>query len=661
MNSFYLTKGLIIRMEGREWELIQTTADDCYFEALLTGEPRRLGIEDFFAAKDCGGLEIVPSFSSENEISFLPKSPLVDISQLPARLQKKSARKLALVAAVHGAGISRGQRQHIKSWLEQARMAGRFDFKLPGVTTICNWLRDYEVQGNATPSFLGLVKVERKTRIDLDSERQANEVIREEYLNLKAPSVADCHKTYKTRVLVYNRQRVRQGLPPIRLMSLSTFQRRVRSIGFFEKTAARKGRQQAIHDTRMIRGHRTNVAPLEVAEIDHSPLNIFVLDDELWMPLGRPHLTAIRDSASGVVLGIYISFNHGGLRAIFACIKHSLRAHTYVAKRWGDLMLNPWPSFGLATKYVMDRGIDFVAHPLALALQQIGSDFEANAVRSPWGKPSIERFFHTLDQSLFESIPGKTFGSLADRGDYNPEKDAVIRFSTLVYLIHKWAVDFHNIKPNSRSLISPLDQWNTLIGDCPPPYVAELEQIDALFGIPLEGTLSQEGLRFRYLTYSDPDGRLGELRRRCEKIRLQFKANPDNLGQIFVVDPETHTMFAVPCTRPDYAEGLTLFQHDYLRKVCRERLNHHNAADLLMEARASLTQTIREEAAQKQKVRQREQRSRFSNLNSQSVLEGATQTIWGSPDAASFATKPVVGEVDEPLFTSAAPMSWGAL
>ncbi|GGP26116.1 hypothetical protein GCM10010971_19350 [Silvimonas amylolytica] len=362
-----------------------------------------------------------------------------------------------------------------------------------------------------------------------------------------------------------------------------------------------------------------------------------------------------------MVLGLYISFNHGGARAIFACIKHSLRAHTYVAKRWGDKILNPWPSFGLATKYATDRGRDFIGDALPLALQHLGSDIETNAARTPWGKPSIERFFKTLDESLFETMPGKTFASLKDRSEYKPEQDAVVRFSTLVYLIHKWAVDYHNIQPNSRSLISPLDHWNALIGDCPPPYVIDLERIDAVFGEPHEGALSQEGLRFRYLNYADPEGRLGELRRKYEKITLQFKVNPDDLGRIYVMDPETFALFPVPCTRPDYADGLTLFQHDYLRKVCRERLNRHEAVDLLLEARASLIQTIQDELTQKQKVQRREQRARVADLNSQSVLEGEDQSL--SALTARPGSTALTSEIeeDEPEFTSAPPMTWGTL
>jgi putative transposase len=40
----------------------------------------------------------------------------------------------------------------------------------------------------------------------------------------------------------------------------------------------------------MVKGHLPAAHPLDVAEIDHTPMNLYVIDDSSLIPLGRPLL-----------------------------------------------------------------------------------------------------------------------------------------------------------------------------------------------------------------------------------------------------------------------------------------------------------------------------------------------------------------------------------
>lgn len=131
-------------------------------------------------------------------------------------------------------------------------------------------------------------------------------------------------------------------------------------------------------------------------------------------------------------------------------------------------MEHPWPAFGRARLYVSDRGRDFPGPHYRAAITSLGSWYEYSEAHTPWLKGSIERFFGTLEQTFFESLPGRTFPNLAERGDYDPASDAVVRLSTLAYLLHKWAADYHNVLPHSRKLATPLDLWNEGVALAPP-------------------------------------------------------------------------------------------------------------------------------------------------------------------------------------------------
>ncbi|GGP22305.1 hypothetical protein GCM10010970_24570 [Silvimonas iriomotensis] len=186
--------------------------------------------------------------------------------------------------------------------------------------------------------------------------------------------------------------------------------------------------------------------------------------DAAWLPLGRPWLTTIKDRFTGVVLGFYVSFNQGGLEAVYGALRHSVLAHGYISI-WDGLLDNEWPCAGFGQHYVADRAKEFISTNLRLAITGLGSRLILCPPRKPTFKAGIERFFGNLETTFLESLPGKTFAIYQKRFGYDPAKDAVLRFKTLVYLLHKYVVDQFNLTPNSRSLARPLDIWNDHIGD----------------------------------------------------------------------------------------------------------------------------------------------------------------------------------------------------
>jgi hypothetical protein len=54
------------------------------------------------------------------------------------------------------------------------------------------------------------------------------------------------------------------------------------------------------------------------------------------------------------------------------------------------------------------------------------------------------------------------------------------------------------------------------------------------------------------------------------RIDVDIRANRSNLGSIIVLHPERGSPIRVACTRPDYAEGLTEWQHNVCKKHARD-------------------------------------------------------------------------------------------
>jgi putative transposase len=393
----------------------------------------------------------------------------------------------------------------------------------------------------------------------------------------------------------------------------------------------------------MIKGHLPSRLPLDVVEIDHTPLNVYVIDNVTFLPLGRPSLTAIKDRHTSIILGFYVSFRHTGLQCIFGAIKHSLQSHHYVRTMWPDL--NDWPAFGLGANYVSDRGGDFVSLQYQMAITSLGAQYSYNQRRTPWLKGSIERFFRTLDQTFFEAMPGKTFSCLKERKDYDPKKDSVVRFSTFIYLLHKWCVNFHNVTTNERKQKTPLQLWNESIQIAPPIHLSNMDRLDLILGEHHSGRLTHEGLQFEWLHYAD-DGLHEVFREFGKNLILDYIVSQDNLGHIQVKHPKTGIYFPVQCTRADYAERLTLYQHRYIRKVNREAQKASPTVGMLVETRAQIQADIRKELSIKN-TRSNNHFARITEINSNRLLQGETQTIQ-DPFAGQAVGEPLPSKLSIP-------------
>ena len=64
--------------------------------------------------------------------------------------------------------------------------------------------------------------------------------------------------------------------------------------------------------------------PLNVVQIDHTRLDIEVVDDEHRMPIGRPWLTLAMDVCSRMVTGLYLSLDAPSAFSVGMCIRHSV-------------------------------------------------------------------------------------------------------------------------------------------------------------------------------------------------------------------------------------------------------------------------------------------------------------------------------------------------
>ncbi|APB99649.1 DDE-type integrase/transposase/recombinase [Polynucleobacter asymbioticus] len=628
MKSFLLNSGLVVLREDEELRLLDHIRDEFEFESLETGEIISISEEQFWSDYESRQLKIIDSFSSSKEIitfgevpSILPSENLHNLSE---KYLADTVRKMFYIHELKKAGFTRGKKRFLKD--EIIRISKQLgDKKPPSPSSIHRWWLTFDDSKSEIHSLIsGNANRKRKHKIGRDSEVFLQDQIDACYAVKTRPGKSSAYRGYLEALEIENDRRKTNNQTKLTAVSDTTFIARINRRNKYDLMVARHGKAYADNHLHMTRGHLPADYPLDVVEVDHSLMDIVVLDDEGVVVVGRPWLTVMKDRRTGIIIGFSMSFQKTGIESISECFKHSLGSHLDVQKMWPDIK-NPWPAFGFACVYEFDRGSDYLGNQCRDLVGRMGAHYSYCPVHRGDLKGHIERFFGSLNETLFESLPGRTFSNLGKRANYDPSKDTVIKFSTLVHLLHLWICDFHNVLPKDDSQTIPLDLWNEEIKIAPPRYAGNLDDLDILIGMHRTGSLSNEGLRFKWINYANDQ--LHDLMKRLGKgVKVDFVVNRENLGSIKVKDPNTNIYFDVTSTRPEYAEGLSLFQHEHLRKDGRIRLNKKNAIDELVKNRRAVKKVVSDSIMDKKKFSHSEA-ARLAGINSNSVLAGNPKTV----------------------------------
>lgn len=427
-----------------------------------------------------------------------------------------------------------------------------------------------------------------RARLPEEAVQVINDVIDVLYLDAGEPG-PDCHREMKQRLGVLNRDRIPEEQLPI--PSVSTFYRHIKMRDAYEVAVARFGEREA-----RVRFRMTGVGPqttriLERVEIDHTPLDLFVVDEETGLPLGRPWLTLAIDKHSRVILGFHISFGHPSVDSVMRALRHAILPKTGIREKYKRLK-NNWPCHGLFEVLVVDNGKEF--HALALEDAAYDLDFSILycPVRTPWAKGSIERAIKTYNYTLNHTLPGTSFASLWDRWGYDPLKHALITRQALQEILHIWIVDYYHQKPHRGLRDIPIKVWEKSAKIHVPLLPDSNEKLGVYLGLPYERKVWHYGIQLHDTEhYNSPD--LQSLRMQYgERLKVDLKVDPDDLTVIHVRHPETREYFTVPNTNSKNVSGLTLSQlkliNSYRKQIQKDEERDMSLAEARNEIRSVL-------------------------------------------------------------------------
>ena len=163
--------------------------------------------------------------------------------------------------------------------------------------------------------------------------------------------------------------------------------------------------------------------PLAIVQIDHTKVDIQLVDDLARAVVGRPWLTLVLDVFSRSVLGFYLSFDAPSAAGVALAVGQAVLAKPeWLGERGLDLA---WPMHGIPRSLHLDNGKAFHSKALRRGCQRHGIRIDYRPPATPRFGGYIERLMGTL-MTRVHALPGTTSSNVAARGDYPAEQKAIL-------------------------------------------------------------------------------------------------------------------------------------------------------------------------------------------------------------------------------------------
>jgi len=356
----------------------------------------------------------------------------------------------------------------------------------------------------------------------LDGKREAliRQALNEFFLQRTKPPFARLVHDVQTRCL-------QDGLPP---PNWRTIKQRVLDIDLRTR-ARRRGEVDVMKQTEATPGSYAASRPLEIVQIDHTRVDVIVIDGETGKPCGRPWLTLAMDVFTRMVTGFYLTMDVPSRLSISLCLLHAVYDKAaWLKEREVDVF---WPIAGLPETLHADNGADFRSRAFVRACRDAG-------IKTIWRKVGVPRYGGHIERLIgtqmgaVHLLPGTTFGGPEERAGYDSAREAKLTLRELERFI-AWEIAgrYHQVV-HSALHRPPVAAWREHEGATPLRMPADRMRFWVSFLPEQERTLRPDGIHLHGLRYWSPTLTADVGR---QKDKLLVKYDPRDLSRVFVRRP----------------------------------------------------------------------------------------------------------------------------
>ena len=391
-------------------------------------------------------------------------------------------------------------------------------------------------------------------RLPEEIEAVISGAIEEFCKSLQKPSINALQKDVRRRCS-------QRGLRP---PCWTTLRDRVAAIDPAELTAAREGAKASRQRHHPVPGSYQVERAYEVVQIDHTLVDVIVVDRVHREPLQRPWLTLAIDVASRIVAGFYLTLEPPSALSVALAIQHLVQPKFDWLESLG--IDADWPAEGLPETIHVDNAKEFRSKAMKRGAEEHGISLQYRPIGAPHYGGHIERLIGTM-MGAVHLLPGSTFSSIKDRGDYDSVAKSTMTLDELEHWLALEITRYHAERHRSLG-IPPVAAWNEAYAlraaPLRRPYDPEGFRIDFLPST--ERMVRRDGIHLFGLRYWDDvlslwAGRQGR------QMRVSY--DPRDLSTIFVRSPEGQRY---PVRFADLRHpSITLAEHRRAQTILRAR------------------------------------------------------------------------------------------
>lgn len=422
-----------------------------------------------------------------------------------------------------------------------------------------------------------------------------SEAIEGFFKSRQKPSINALHKEVRRRC-------AQQGL---RAPCWTSVRDRVVVIDPAELVAAREGVKAARSRYHPVPGTYQIERAFQVVQIDHTLVDVIVVDRAHRQPLQRPWVTLAIDVASRMVAGFYLTLEPPSALSVSLAIQHLVQPKL----DWLDgLGIDvDWPTSGLPETIHVDNAKEFRSKAMRRGAEEHGISLQYRPIGSPHYGGHIERLIGTM-MGAAHLLPGSTFSNIKDRGDYDSVANSAMTLDELERWFALEITRYHAERHRSLG-IPPVAAWQEAVQRRDTalrhPYDPEGFQIDSLPAV--ERMVRRDGIHLFGLRYWDDvlsiwAGRQGR--------QLRVSYDPRDLSIVFVRGPDGQRY---PVRFADLRHPpITLAEHRRAQTVLRERgrsLEDENLIFAVIEEQRALVDTASSRTREARRFAERRDRA----------------------------------------------------
>ncbi len=333
---------------------------------------------------------------------------------------------------------------------------------------------------------------------------------------------------------------------------------------------------------------RSYVGSVGGGMIDSTLLDIYVVNDA-GSNIGRPILTALVDSYSGLTLGYFLSLE-GGVFSITNLLMNTIRDKVEWCKRFGiDITNEDWPVHFLPSVIITDRGREYLGNNFE-QLTQLGIRIETLPAYRPELKSRIEVFMKLIQDLYKPSLLNKGVirPNFQERGVEDYRKNASLTLVQFERVIIHSILHYNNsmvieLPPHTPEHVKPtrLDLFKYQLEAHRDAFIDVDERLLQLTLLPRQIArftrrgLIVNGLRYRALNHKEDYLNGGE---------VTVAYDPTNVSQIWLI--ANHEYHPFELIEKDYlgqdTESVKRDRHNIRsRKKAFQELSLQSQLDLL--------------------------------------------------------------------------------